>query len=539
MNSNNKLNPFKHLGKDIPAGLVVFLVALPLCLGIALASGAPLFAGIIAGIVGGLVVGSISGSPLGVSGPAAGLAVIVADSIKELGTNAQGDFDMMIGFQAFLVAGIIAGILQLILGLVKAGIIGYYFPSSIIKWMLAGIGITLILKQIPHALGWDKNPEGEWGFYQSDGHNTFSEIGYALQNPTIGAVVIAVVALIILILFQQKFITKNKILKLIPGPLLVVLAGILLNEVFKIYFTDMALMNETAQINDKLLHNNHLVNIKSADPSLPYYGLFTFPDWSVLSNPRIYMIGMTMAIVASLETLLCVEATDKLDPLRRVTPTNRELFAQGTGNIVSSLIGGLPVTQVIVRSSANINSGGRTKMSAIAHGIFLATFVLALPWLLNKIPLSCLAAILLVVGYKLTNLGLFKEMYRDGWGQFVPFMITILGIVFTDLLIGITMGMVVAIFIILRNNYKVPYKMQHESKDGHDKIKIELSEDVTFLNKASMIKTLKDIPDGTEVEIDASANHFIHHDVREIIEDFEIGAKARNIQVTTIDLYEN
>ncbi|MDX2360361.1 MAG: SulP family inorganic anion transporter [Crocinitomicaceae bacterium] len=539
MKLNNNLNPFKHLGKDIPAGLVVFLVALPLCLGIALASGAPLFAGVIAGIVGGLVVGSISGSPLGVSGPAAGLAVIVADSIKELGTNAQGDFDMMIGFQAFLVAGIIAGVIQLILGVIRAGIIGYYFPSSIIKGMLAGIGITLILKQIPHALGWDKNPEGEWAFYQSDGHNTFSEIGYAFQNSTTGAVIIAVVALIILILFQQKFIKKNKVLNLIPGPLLVVLAGILLNEVFKLYFSDLALMNENQAVNETILYNNHLVNIKSANANLPYYGLFTFPDWSVLSNPRIYMIGMTMAIVASLETLLCVEATDKLDPQRRVTPTNRELFAQGTGNIVSSLIGGLPVTQVIVRSSANINSGGKTKMSAIVHGIFLATFVLALPWLLNKIPLSCLAAILLVVGYKLTNIGLFREMYRDGWGQFVPFVITILGIVFTDLLIGISLGMVVAIFIILRNNFKIPYKMERENLEGKDKIRIVLSEDVTFLNKASVLKSLTQIPDNSSVEIDARNNHFIHHDVIEIIEDFKINAKSRNIQVVVIELYKN
>ena len=535
---NNNSNPFKNFKNDIPASIVVFLVALPLCLGIAMASGAPLFAGVIAGIVGGIVVGSISGSPLGVSGPAAGLAVIVADSIKELGTNAEGNFDIMVGFEAFLVAGVIAGIIQIILGLIKAGIIGYYFPSSIIKGMLAGIGITLILKQIPHALGWDKNPEGEWAFYQSDGHNTFSEIGYAFQNPTTGAIIITVAAIFILILFQQNFIKKTKILNLIPGPLLAVLAGIFLNEIFKLYFQDLALVNEMGAIDNKVLHNNHLVNIKSANPDLPYYGLFTFPDWSILSNPRIYMIGFTMAIVASLETLLCVEATDKLDPQRRVTPTNRELFAQGTGNVVSSLIGGLPITQVIVRSSANINSGGKTKMAAIVHGFFLATFVLALPWLLNTIPLSCLAAILLVVGYKLTNIGLFKQMYRDGWEQFVPFIITILGIVFTDLLIGITMGMVVAIFIILRNNFRIPFHLQEEILEGKEHIHITLSADVTFLNKANIQQLFAQIPDDKNVTVDASKSRFIHHDVLEIINDFETSCPSRNITIEVIDLHK-
>jgi len=533
---NNNSNPFKNFKNDIPASVVVFLVALPLCLGIAMASGAPLFAGVIAGIVGGILVGSISGSPLGVSGPAAGLAVIVADSIKELGTNAEGNFDMMVGFEAFLFGGVIAGIIQIILGLIKAGIIGYYFPSSIIKGMLAGIGITLILKQIPHALGWDKNPEGEWAFYQSDGHNTFSEIGYAFQNPTTGAIIITVAAIFILILFQQNFIKKNKILNLIPGPLLAVLAGIFLNEIFKLYFQDFALVNEMGAFDDKVLHNNHLVNIKSANSDLPYYGLFTFPDWSILSNPRIYMIGFTMAIVASLETLLCVEATDKLDPQRRVTPTNRELFAQGTGNVVSSLIGGLPVTQVIVRSSANINSGGKTKMSAIAHGFFLATFVLALPWLLNMIPLSCLAAILLVVGYKLTNIGLFKQMYRDGWEQFIPFIITIIGIVFTDLLIGITMGMVVAIFIILRNNFRMPFQLQEEILEGKEHIHVTLSADVTFLNKANIQQLFAQIPDDKHVTVDASKTRFIHHDVLEIINDFETSCSSRNITIEVIDL---
>ncbi len=533
--SNDSTHLFKNLGKDIPAGLVVFLVALPLCLGIALASGAPLFSGIIAGVVGGLVVGAISGSPLGVSGPAAGLAVIVAEAIRELGTI-DGNFDMMVGFRAFMVAGIIAGIIQIVLGLVKAGIIGYYFPSSVIKGMLAGIGVTLILKQIPHAMGWDKNPEGDWAFYQSDGHTTFSEIWYAFENPTIGAIIITVISLFILILFQQKFMKQNKILSLIPGPLVAVIAGIVINEIFKGSFPDLALVNEAEVIGEQTRTNNHMVMIKAADSSQPYYGLFTFPDWSILSNPRIYVIGFIMAIVASLETLLCVEATDKLDPQKRVTPTNRELLAQGTGNVVSSLIGGLPVTQVIVRSSANINSGGKTKMSSIIHGIFLASFVLLMPWLLNMIPLSCLAAVLLVVGYKLANVNLFKSMYKAGWGQFVPFVVTIAIIVGKDLLWGISIGLAVAIFFILRNNFKVPYHIFLNNNEGKQDYNIVLSEDVTFLNKASVLKTLDEIADNSTVTIDASKTKFIHYDVKEIIEDFLINAKSRNIKVNLIDL---
>ncbi|MFK8044755.1 MAG: SulP family inorganic anion transporter [Crocinitomicaceae bacterium] len=536
-NNSNNLNPLKHLNKDIPAGLVVFLVALPLCLGIALASGAPLFSGIIAGIVGGIIVGAISGSPLGVSGPAAGLAVIVADSILELGTNANGDFDMMSGFQAFLVAGLIAGIIQIILGLLKAGIIAYYFPSSVIKGMLAGIGITLILKQIPHAFGWDKNPEGDWAFFQSDGHNTFSEIMYAVQNPTLGAVIITIVSLGLIILFQMQFMKKSKILNLIPGPLVAVIAGVLLNEMFRLYFPGLLLGNEMEVIDEQLLQNNHLVNIKSADSNLPYYGLITFPDWSILSNPRIYLIGFTMAIVASLETLLCVEATDKLDPEKRITPTNKELFAQGTGNVISSLIGGLPVTQVIVRSSANINTGGKTKMSTIAHGVFLATFALLLPWLLNMIPLSCLAAILLIVGYKLANVGLFKMMYKSGSGQFIPFIVTIIFIIAINLLWGIILGLGVSIFYILRNNFKVPFELSDKVREGGKKeFYITLSEDVTFLNKASVLSTLSIIPDNVHVTIDGANCQFIHQDVIEIFEDFAINAKSRNIDLEIKDL---
>jgi MFS superfamily sulfate permease-like transporter len=533
MNNNSF---FKNLKFDIPAGLVVFLVALPLCLGIALASGAPMFAGIIAGIVGGIVVGAISGSPLGVSGPAAGLAVIVADSIKELGTNANGEFDMMEGFQAFLVAGVIAGIIQIILGAVRAGIIGYYFPTSVIQGMLAGIGITLILKQIPHALGWDKNPEGEWEFFQTDGHNSFSEIGYALENFTMGAVIVTVIALGILILFQQSFMKKSKIMSLIPGPLIAVISGIVINEVLKSYFPDLALVNEQEFIDGESLQNNHMVNIKAADVDKPYYGLLTFPDWSILKNPSIYLIGFTMAVVASLETLLCVEATDKLDPQKRTTPTNRELFAQGTGNVVSSLIGGLPITQVIVRSSANIDSGGKTKISAISHGFFLAAFVLLLPWLLNMIPLSCLAAILLLVGYKLAKVELFKKMYKNGLSQFIPFIVTILVIVFANLLWGIIAGLVVSTFYILKQSYKnALYSKFIQKEEGtRNKTIIQLGEVVSFFNKGHLHKRLSELENGCFVVIDGTKNKHMDYDIFDLFEDFMVNAQSRNIKVEYI-----
>ncbi|MDG1913969.1 MAG: SulP family inorganic anion transporter [Crocinitomix sp.] len=533
MKPDNKLSPLKYLNKDIPAGLVVFLVALPLCLGIALASGAPMFAGIIAGIVGGIVVGAISGSPLGVSGPAAGLAVIVAVGIEDLGTNAAGDFDPILGFKAFLVAGVIAGILQIILGFLKAGIIGYYFPSSVIKGMLAGIGITLILKQIPHALGYDKNPEGGWDFFQKDGHNTFSEIGYAFQNFTLGAIIITVFAVGLLILFQQQFIKKNKVLGMIPGPLLAVLAGVFLNEFFKVYMPELMLVNESGVVNDLAVNNNHLVNIQSANTDLPYLGLITFPDWTVIKNPQVYVIGFTMAIVASLETLLCVEATDKLDPQKRITPTNRELLAQGTGNVVSSLIGGLPVTQVIVRSSANINSGGKTKSAAVIHGIFLAVFVLLLPNILNLIPLSCLAAILLTVGYKLANVGLFRSMYKNGLSQFLPFIVTIVMIIVTNLLWGIVIGLGVSIFFIIKRSYENALYSNFEEMivGDHNELKIELGEVVSFFNKGHLHRKLNHVKDGAKVIVDGSKNKYMDFDILDLFEDFLDNAKSRNIEI--------
>ncbi|MCO6500975.1 MAG: SulP family inorganic anion transporter [Vicingus serpentipes] len=505
---------FSNLKNDLPASIVVFLVAMPLCLGIALASGAPLFSGVIAGIVGGTVVALLSGSPLGVSGPAAGLAAIVITAIPELG-----------GFQTFLLAVIVAGVIQIILGLVKAGIIGYYFPSSVIKGMLSGIGIIIILKQIPHAFGYDKDPEGDMDFIQPDGQNTFSELINMLDYISPGATIIAVLSLAILILWERPFMKKISLFNIIQGPLVVVTLGIILNLIFE----GTSLM----------ISKDHLVKIPVAGSIEGFFGQFTTPDFSQWSNPKVYIIGATLAIVASLETLLCVEATDKLDPDKRVTPTNRELFAQGTGNIISGFIGGLPITQVIVRSSANIQSGGKTKASAFFHGILLLVSVITIPLVLNLIPLASLAAILFIVGYKLAKPSLFKQIYKVGKAQFIPFIVTILGIVFTDLLIGIGLGLTVAIFYILYNNYKIPYYFNLDNYKEGDPILIELAESVSFLNKGSILQTLNHLPNDSEVTIDGTKTKDIHPDVIEIIEDFKQNAKSRNITVNTINISED
>ena len=502
-----------NLKYDIPASIVVFLVATPLCLGIALASGAPLFAGIIAGIVGGIIVGSLSGSAIGVSGPAAGLAVIVLNAIVSLGS-----------WETFLMATVLAGVIQIILGYIRAGIIGYYFPTSVIKGMLSGIGIIIILKQIPHAFGYDEVPEGSMVFFQTDSQNTFSELFNMLNFIQPGAVIVTLVSLAILILWERPFMKNIKLFQLIQGPLIAVIAGILLNQFFVAFAPEIA------------IQASHLVQIPVAEGASGIMNLFTLPDFSQIANPAVYVTAATIAIVASLETLLCVEATDKLDPYKRITPTNRELKAQGVGNMVSGLIGGLPVTQVIIRSSANIQSGGKTKMSAIIHGFFLVIAALVIPTVLNLIPLATLAAILFVVGFKLAKPSLFKQMYRLGKSQFIPFMVTIIGIVTTDLLIGIGMGMAVAIFQILFNNYKNPYLAPKESPDSKDTIEITLSEDVSFLNKASILGTLKEIPSHSKVIIDASRTVSIDQDVLEIIEDFEQRAKYDDIDLTIYGL---
>lgn len=507
--NEQKTGLFSELKSDFPAGLVVFLVAVPLCLGIALASGAPLFSGIIAGIVGGTVVALLSGSPLGVSGPAAGLAVIVLTAIQNL------------GYEAFLLAVVIAGIFQVILGFAKAGVIGYFFPSSVIKGMLSGIGLIIILKQIPHAFGYDSDPEGDFAFRQIDGETTFSAIEHMFSAITPGALLISVLSLGVLLLWQRPFIKKIKLFNIIQGPLVVVVLGIVLQQVLA--GTEWNLDPE------------HLVTLPVAENWGEFTSLFTLPDFSQWNNPAIWITAFTIAIVASLETLLCVEATDKLDPYKRLTPTNQELKAQGVGNFVSGLIGGLPVTQVIVRSSANIQSGGKTKAAAFIHGIFLLVSVLAIPTILNMIPLASLAAILIIVGFKLAKPSLFKEMYAQGSKQFIPFIVTIIGILLTDLLIGIGIGLAVAIFYILLNNYKTPYFVEDKRKDK-GVIHLELAEDVSFLNKASILLSLKKLPANSKVVIDASQTLHIDYDIQDIINDYKANAAYKNIELEFIGL---
>ena len=498
---------FANLKYDLPASIVVFLVAVPLCLGIALASGAPLFSGIIAGFVGGIVVGLLSGSSLGVSGPAAGLAVIVLTAIQDLGA-----------FETFLLAVVLAGVIQLILGFLKAGVIGYYFPSSVIKGMLSGIGIIIILKQIPYALGYDETREWDFMFFHEDGQTTFSNLLNLVDVVTPGAIIITTVSLIILILWERPFMKKIGLFKVIQGPLVAVVTGIILNIAFQ-------------NVNGLSLAPDQLVNIPVSEALIGFFNQFTLPDFSQFNNSEVYIVAITMAVVASLETLLCVEATDKLDPQKRVTPTNRELRAQGIGNILSGLIGGLPITQVIVRSSANIQSGGRTKTSAVFHGILLLGSAIIIPYVLNLVPLASLAAILFVVGFKLAKPSIFKEIYAKGKEQFIPFIVTILGIVFTDLLIGIGLGMIVAVLYILWNDYKTPYHFNPKNYKDGEPVRIQLSDNVTFLNKARIMNTLYQMPDKTHVIIDASKTKNIHPDILEIIENFERNAKTRDIVI--------
>lgn len=503
------------LGKDVSSGLVVFLVALPLCLGIALASGAPLFAGVIAGIVGGIIVGLFSGSPLGVSGPAAGLVVIVLTALQTLGS-----------YEAFLLAVVLAGAIQLLAGYINAGIIAYYFPSAVIKGMLAAIGLTLILKEIPHALGYDADFMGDEAFIQKDGHNTLTEIWYAIQYHHIGAVFIALVSIALLILFERPFMKKIGLFKFLPGALFVVMIGIGLNLLFATFSPEW------------VMGDHHLVELPVATSAAEFFGFFTLPDFGAWKNPQVYVTALTLAIVASIETLLCVEATDKLDPHRRNTPTNRELKAQGIGNIVSGLIGGIPVTQVIVRSSANINSGGQTKVATIIHGCILLISALFIPSFLNMIPLAALAGILLMVGYKLSKLELYKEMYSNGVDQFVPFIVTVIAILGTDLLKGIGVGMIFALFFILQRNYKYAYQYTKEvNSKGEEVTRLTLSEDVTFLNKGSLALALSDLPENSRVIIDGSKSASIDYDVLEAIQEFKKHtAPFKNITVETINI---
>lgn len=505
---------FKNFKKDLPASIVVLFVAIPLCLGIALASGAPLLSGIIAGVVGGILVGSLSKSSLGVSGPAAGLAVIVLNSISTLG-----------GFEIFLLSVVIAGAIQIILGFLKAGVIGYYFPSSVIKGMLTGIGIIIILKQIPRAFGYDADFEGDLSFVQPDGHTTFSELYYMFNLITPSALLIATISLTVMLVWDNILAKKHSLFKLLQGPIVAVMIGVLYQFLALKFWPGMA------------LGASHLVSVPVTNSMSDFAAMFTFPDFSHLLNPNVYVTAITIAVVASLETLLSVEATDKLDPHKRVTPTNRELMAQGAGNMVSGMIGGLPITQVIVRSSANVQSGGQTKMSAIMHGILLAILVLGIPSILNFIPLAVLASVLVVVGYKLAKPALFIHMFKEGKDQFVPFIITILGLIFTDLLTGIGLGLAVGLIIILRRNYKNSHFLHIEDKINEDdchKMRMTLSEEVTFLNKAAILTELNRVQPNSLLTIDMSKSFRIDYDVLEIIDNFKHIAHENNITVTLI-----
>ncbi len=490
--------------KDVQSSLVVFLVALPLCLGIALASNAPLASGLFAGIIGGIIIGSLSSSSISVSGPAAGLTVIVATSIQSLGS-----------FEAFAIAVFISGMLQILFGLFRGGIVGDYFPTSVIKGMLAAIGIILILKQLPHAVGFDLSFMGDESFAGPQDTNTFTQIFSAFKFFHPGAVVIAMVCIAIMLSWEKAAAKNYKFFKVIPGALVAVILSICINYFFQFIAHDLVLMND------------HLVNLPFSGGVQDFFGSMKFPDWSFLANPRVYGIAITIAIVGSLESLLSVDAADKIDPEGRLTDKNRELLAQGCGNALSGLIGGLPITAVIVRTSANVSAGAKSKISTIIHGMWLLLCVILIPQYLNLIPLSALSAVLLLVGYKLTKPELIKQMYNKGWNQFIPFAATILAILFTDLLVGIIMGMMVGFFFVIKSNMHKSIVVVREE----NLFLIRFYKDVSFLQKPSLIKIFDKIPHGASVIIDGSNSVFIDSDIIDVIEDFEKRGKSKNINV--------
>ncbi len=510
---------FANAGKDIPAGLVVFLVALPLCLGIALASSAPLFSGLIAGMVGGVVIASLSNSALSVSGPAAGLAALVAGAITAIGN-----------FPLFLCAVLVAGIIQVLLGLAKLGGIANYIPSSVIKGMLTSIGILIIAKQLPHAFGYDKDEKGNLTELIEYGSEDMHELLQPLQHIEVGVAIICIISIAIILLWDKPFIKKR--LPFVPGALVAVVAATLVNQLWVSSGSKLAIGSE------------HLVQIPVANNAAEFFGFFTLPDFNGFLDGKVIMYGVFIAVIASLETLLSIEAVDNIDPERRVTNTNRELFAQGVGNAVSGLIGGLPITSVIVRSSANVNAGAKSKMSAILHGMLLLVCVIFIPSLLNKIPLSALAAILLLTGYKLAKPSFFKLMFSNGKYQFIPFVVTVMVIIAIDLfkvlpglsgkglIIGVFAGIVAAIGALLHGNLKNSYYFHKENHHQGDVVTIRLSEEVSFLNKGAIRQTLDHLPANTAVIIDASNTHYIDFDVLELVKEFrDIKAPLKNISL--------
>jgi MFS superfamily sulfate permease-like transporter len=504
-----KLNA-QNFKTDLLSGMVVFLVALPLCLGIAVASGAPPFAGIITGVIGGIVVGLLSSSHVSVSGPAAGLIAIILAAITNL------------GYETFLLAVILAGVFQFLLGLAKAGGISSYFPSGVIEGMLTAIGIIIIKKELPHAIGYDKEHEGDFYSYElmdSADKGFFSEIIHSFNYAHNGIIIVTVVSIAILIAFNKVPLLKK--IKAIPGALVVVVVGILLNELFKAAYPQMAITGD------------HLVKLPTASSAGEFFGQFTLPDFSGFTKPAVWVTAATIAAVASIETLLCLEAGDKMDPQKRFSSANTELRAQGIGNIFAGLIGGLPMTSVIVRTSANVNAGARTKISAIAHGVFLLISVVAIPGLLNKIPMACLAAILIMIGFKLASPKVFKHMWQAGKFQFIPFIVTAIAVVFIDLLKGVGIGLVVSIFFILRGNMKLAYFFKKEKHHEGETIHMDLAQEVSFLNKAAIKQTLAHLPKNSKLVVDAANTVYIDYDVLELLRDFvNFGSKDKNITVT-------
>lgn len=502
----------KALPKDLAAGVVVFLVALPLCLGIALASNAPLMGGIISGVVGGLVVAWISGSHTSVSGPAAGMVAVVLAQVAALKS-----------YEAFLVAVILAGVIQILLGVLRAGFIASFFPSNVIKGLLAAIGVILVLKQIPHVVGHDSDPEGEMGFEQPDGKNTFSELFSSLFDFEPGATMVGLVSLAVLLVWDRSQLKKS----LVPAPLVVVLLGVAINFAFKAAGSSWA------------IGASHLVQVPTPASLGGLFEMLPSPDFKAFGNPAILTAAVTLAVVASLETLLNLEAVDKLDPRKRVSPPNRELVAQGVGNLVSGFLGGLPVTSVIVRSSVNINAGAETRLSAFIHGLLLFALVAFAPTLLNEIPLASLAAVLLATGLKLASPALFRQMWTEGRKQFLPFIVTVVAIVFTDLLVGIITGLATSLGFILHSNFRRPLRRFMEHHVGGEVLRIEFSNQVSFLNRAVLEQTLNSVPAQGHVVLDARNTDYIDPDILDLIEDFrKQTAPARNLKVSLMGFKE-
>jgi MFS superfamily sulfate permease-like transporter len=509
------ISPVKFNRADLLPGMVVFLVALPLCLGIAVASGAPPFAGIISGIIGGVIVGALSNSNVSVSGPAAGLIAIILAAVTQL------------GYETFLVAVVIAGLIQLTLGFAKAGGISSYFPTSVIEGMLVAIGIIIIKKELPHAIGYDLEHEGDFYSYQllKEDEGFFGELIHSFNFAHTGAMIVAVVSLAILIAFNK--VPALKKIKALPGALVAVVAGIVLNKIFEITQPSLIIANE------------HLVTLPKASSVGDFINQFTTPNFAGFANPQVWITGLTIAIVASIETLLCLEAGDKMDPYKRYSNANTELKAQGIGNILSGLIGGLPMTSVIVRTTANINAGAKTKFAAIVHGLMLLLTVILIPGILNMIPMASLAAILLMIGWKLASPKVFKHMWQSGLQQFIPFIITVLAVVFTDLLKGVGVGLIVSIFYILKGNMKLAYRFSKEKYHEGETIHIDLAQEVSFLNKAALKQTLSDLPSNSNVIIDAGNTVYIDFDIIQLIKDFALfGAAERKIKLQLINFKE-